>query len=313
MTYCVGIRLESGLVFLSDSRTNAGVDNFSTARKMTVFERDGERLLTVMSAGNLAVSQAVKQWLCEPPSGQADTLWTVGSMADAARIVGDAVRAVHARDAQALKEHGVEFNVTLILGGQIGNERPRLFCVYAAGNFIEAHSENCYFQIGESKYGKPILDRVVTPQTSLDEAAKCALISMDSTLKSNLSVGLPLDLLVYERDRLRITRFARIDENNLYFGMIRKSWGRRLRQIFAEIDDPSWEAASDDVMQEGRLPIASEDQTAPVLVRPPAARPSSVHPAAHAPGSIPTERGTPRQTLAGTPGSSASASITPKP
>jgi putative proteasome-type protease len=163
-----------------------------------------------------------------------------------------------------LKDFGVEFNVSIIFGGQIGAERPRLFNVYAAGNHIEAHSENCFFQIGESKYGKPILDRVITPQTTLDEAAKCVLISMDSTLKSNLSVGLPLDLLVYERDSLRMSRFTQIDESNRYFAMIRGTWGKRLRQIFSEIEDPSWEAAGDALVEAGRISIADSGAATPV-------------------------------------------------
>jgi len=158
--------------------------------------------------------------------------------------VGEAVRTVYHRDAQALQEQNVEFNVNLIFGGQIAGERCRLFQIYSAGNFIEATQECPYFQIGESKYGKPTLDRVLRPDSSLDEAAKSALISMDSTLRSNISVGLPLDLLVYEADSLRVTRFASIDENNAYFNMIRTTWGDRLRQVFAEIPNPVWTDAS---------------------------------------------------------------------
>ena len=161
-------------------------------------------------------------------------------MHEAAQIVGDAVRDVYARDAAALKNFDVEFNVSIVFGGQIGTERCRLFQVYAAGNFIEAHAENTYFQIGESKYGKPIVDRVVTQSTSLDEAAKCALISMDSTLRSNVSVGLPLDLLVYEANTLAVTRFSAIGADNQYFSMIHNTWGKRLKQVFQEIPDPSW-------------------------------------------------------------------------
>jgi putative proteasome-type protease len=268
MTYCIGIRLKAGLVFLSDTRTNAGVDNFSSARKMTVFERSGERLLVLMTAGNLAISQSVKQILCESLDDRPN-LWNATTMAQAVQIVGQAVRDVHTRDAQSLKEFGVEFNISIIFGGQIGGERPRLYCVYSAGNFIEAHSENCFFQIGESKYGKPILDRVIAPETSLDEAAKCALISMDSTLKSNLSVGLPLDLLVYERDRLRMTRHSLIDENNRYFAMIRSTWGRKLRQAFADIESPSWETAGDALLEGGALSIGDEDKRRPICAKPP--------------------------------------------
>lgn len=166
-------------------------------------------------------------------------------MFEATRRVGAAVRAVYHREAEALHEQGVDFNVSLIFGGQIGAERCRLFQVYSAGNFIEAGSECPYFQIGEAKYGKPILDRVLRPDTSLDEAAKCALISMDSTLRSNISVGLPLDLLVYDTNALRVTHFASIDEHNEYFRMIRGTWGERLRQVFAEIPDPLWASPED--------------------------------------------------------------------
>ncbi|XQM33335.1 Proteasome-type protease [Cupriavidus sp. H19C3] len=242
MTYCVAMRLDAGLVFLSDSRTNAGVDAISTARKMTVFEEPGDRVMVLMTAGNLAISQSVRQVLAEGRD-EKRSLWTARDMFEAATIVGDAVRTVHKRDAHALRDAGIEFNVSLIFGGQIRGERVRLFNIYAAGNFVEATPENCYFQIGEAKYGKPIIDRVVHPSLPLGEAAKCALISMDSTLKSNISVGLPLDLLVYESDALRVTRFANIDEKNAYFRMIRDTWGQRLRQVFGEICNPEWDAS----------------------------------------------------------------------
>jgi putative proteasome-type protease len=241
MTYCVAMCVDEGLVFLSDTRTNAGVDHVSTARKMTVFEQPGERVLVLLGAGNLSLTQAVVHALGEPAAAERPTLWNVPTMADAARVVGQAVRDVHQREAQALQEFGVDFNCSFILGGQIAaGGRPHLYMVYAAGNFIESSAVNPYFQIGESKYGKPIIDRVLTPATPLDEAAKCALVSMDSTLRSNLSVGLPLDLLVYEQDALRVTRFVSIDQDNDYFGMIHRTWGERLRQVFGEIPDPDW-------------------------------------------------------------------------
>ncbi|HEY9275165.1 MULTISPECIES: proteasome-type protease [Achromobacter] len=240
MTYCVAARLDSGLVFLADSRTNAGVDQISVFRKMTVFERPGDRVMVLMSSGNLAVSQAVLNALARQHDEGGETVWNAPDMFEATRRVGAAVRDVYHREAPALREQGVDFNVNLIFGGQIGAERCRLFQVYSAGNFIEAGQECPYFQIGEAKYGKPILDRVLRPDTSLDEAAKCALISMDSTLRSNISVGLPLDLLVYDTHALRVTHFASIDEHNEYFRMIRGTWGERLRQVFAEIPDPLW-------------------------------------------------------------------------
>ncbi|HZV67318.1 MAG TPA: peptidase [Telluria sp.] len=245
MTYCIGMRLDAGLVFLSDSRTNAGVDQVGTFRKMSVYENPGERMMVLMTAGNLSISQGVRQLVSEHVGEDGMTIWNAPTMYEAARILGDAVRTVHKRDAESLQEFGVDFNISIIFGGQIKGERCRLFQVYSAGNFIESHNENTYFQIGEAKYGKPIVDRVVTPATGLDEAAKCALISMDSTLRSNISVGLPLDLLVYENERLAVTRFVTIDDKNQYFQMIRTSWGRQLKTVFEGIADPVWDAAPD--------------------------------------------------------------------
>ncbi|MBC8742580.1 putative proteasome-type protease [Paraburkholderia sp. UCT70] len=245
MTYCVAMAVNDGLVFLSDTRTNAGVDHISTARKMSVFEQPGERMLVLLGAGNLSITQAVLHELSEPADASEPTLWSVPTMADAARVVGSAVRRVHEREAEAMQKFGVDFNCSFILGGQIAGNRMRLFMIYAAGNFIEASAVNPYFQIGEAKYGKPIIDRVLTPSTPLDEAAKSALISMDSTLRSNLSVGLPLDLLVYEKDALRVTRFVSIDRDNAYFDMLHRTWGERLRQVFAEIPDPDWQQSLD--------------------------------------------------------------------
>lgn len=237
------MRLDAGLVFLADSRTNAGVDQVGTFRKMSVFENPGDRVMVLMTAGNLSISQAVRQLVAEHVGEDGMSIWTAPNMYEAARILGEAVRTVHKRDAQTLAEFGVDFNISIIFGGQIRGERCRLFQVYAAGNFIESHNENTYFQIGEAKYGKPILDRVITPRTSLDDAAKCALISMDSTLRSNISVGLPLDMLVYDDASLAVTHFATIDEKNQYFQMLRSSWGEQLKAVFEGIDAPVWDAA----------------------------------------------------------------------
>lgn len=239
------MRLDAGLVFLSDSRTNAGVDQVSTARKMQVYEHPGERMMVLMTAGNLSISQSIRELLGSHVGTSGFTIWTAPGMYEAARIVGEVVRLVHARDAKALAEFGIDFNVGMIFGGQVRGEPCRLFQVYSAGNFIESHNQASYFQIGEAKYGKPIIDRVVSPSTPLDEAAKCALISMDSTLRSNVSVGLPLDLLVYENNALAVTQFATIDEDNQYFRMIRRTWGQQLKSIFEGIDAPVWNAASD--------------------------------------------------------------------
>jgi putative proteasome-type protease len=237
------MRLDAGLVFLSDSRTNAGVDQIGTARKLSVFENPGERMMVMMTAGNLSISQSIRELVSDHVNADGSSIWNAPNMYEAARILGEAVRKIHQREAAALAEFGIDFNVSIIFGGQIKGERCRLFQIYSAGNFIESHNENCYFQIGEAKYGKPILDRVITPATSLDDAAKCGLISMDSTLRSNISVGLPLDLLVYETNSLAVTRFVTIDEKNQYFQMIRSTWGGQLKSVFDSIEAPVWSAA----------------------------------------------------------------------
>ena len=249
MTYCVAIKLDAGLVFLSDSRTNAGLDQISTFRKMIVYEKPDDRFMVLLSAGNLSISQSVREilqieQLKETEDSEPITIWNAKSMFDAARVLGSAVRHVYDRDAQALKQSGVDFNVSLIFGGQIKGEGMRLFQMYSAGNFIEATPETPYFQVGESKYGKPVLDRVLMPSLPLDEAAKCALVSMDSTLKSNLSVGLQLDLVVYEVDRLESDKVVCIDSDNPYFQMLHGNWGDKLRQVFDSIEDPVWDGGA---------------------------------------------------------------------
>lgn len=242
MTYCVAMRLDAGMVFLSDSRTNAGVDHISTFRKMQFFERPGERVMVLMTAGNLSISQSIISLLRERMGlSEGISLHTVPNMFEAARHVGDCVREIHRRDAEALQASGVEFNASLIFGGQIAGEELRLFQVYSAGNFIEATRETPYFQIGEAKYGKPIIDRVIHRKTSLNEAAKCALVSMDSTIRSNLSVGMPLDLLVYERDALKVGHHALISSDNTYYNEIRAGWGERLSAAFRELPNPDWD------------------------------------------------------------------------
>ena len=248
MTYCVAVKLNAGLVFLSDSRTNAGLDQISTFRKMIVYEKPGERFMCLLSAGNLSISQSVREilqveQLKDPETDEAITIWNAKSMFDAARVLGAAVRHVYERDGESLKRAGVDFNVSMIFGGQVAGEGMRLFQVYSAGNFIEATAETPFFQIGESKYGKPVLDRVITPNTPLDEAAKCVLVSMDSTLKSNLSVGLPLDLVVYEADQLQSDRIVCIDDNNPYFRMLHDTWGQKLREVFDGIEHPTWDGS----------------------------------------------------------------------
>ncbi|MDZ4355350.1 MAG: peptidase, partial [Variovorax sp.] len=179
--------------------------------------------------------------------GEPITIWNARSMFDAARVLGSAVRHVYERDGDSLQRAGVEFNVSMIFGGQVQGEGMRLFQVYSAGNFIEATTETPFFQVGESKYGKPVLDRVIAPETPLDEAAKCVLVSMDSTLKSNLSVGLPLDLVVYEANQLQSDKITCIDNDNPYFRMLHNTWGQKLRDVFDSIEDPTWDDAHTDV------------------------------------------------------------------
>jgi putative proteasome-type protease len=208
--------------------------------------------MVLLSAGNLSISQSVRELLQvetlrENAESDPLTIWNADSMFDAARVLGETVRHVYDRDAEALKNAGVEFNVNLIFGGQIRGEGMRLFQVYSAGNFIEATPESPYFQIGEYKYGKPVLDRVITPETGLDEAAKCALVSMDSTMKSNLSVGPPLDLVVYEANRFETDKIVCIDMQNPYYRMVHTSWGQKLREVFDSLDDPVWDDAHTDI------------------------------------------------------------------
>jgi putative proteasome-type protease len=244
--------VDTGLVMLSDSRTNAGVDQVSTYRKMFTFVRPGERAMVLMSAGNLATTQAVVNLLTETKAaepteaddpgrtGSAATLLTADDMFDAARVVGSALREIYRRDAKALESQGHEFNASFILGGQIRGQLPRLFHIYSAGNFIEATTDTNYFQLGESKYGKPIIDRVISRSSSLSQAAKCALVSMDSTIRSNLSVGLPLDLAIIKRDECRLHTHLSIDGDNPYFSLIRRRWGEALQEVFSELPNPSW-------------------------------------------------------------------------
>jgi len=242
MTYCVALRLEAGMIFASDSRTNAGVDQVASFTKMRVYEKPDDRVLVTLTSGNLAMTQGVIDLLDrQARAAEATrTLWNVDSLYDAAQLVGEALREMHHRDADFLARSNIEAHAELIVGGQIAGERPRLFHVYSQGNFIEATEETPYFQLGESKYGKPILDRVISPATPQREAAKCVLISFDSTMKSNISVGLPIDLLWYPKDSLRVGLRHRIREGDPYFTMLRARWAGGIRRIFAELPEPDW-------------------------------------------------------------------------
>ena len=238
MTYAVAVRLQRGLVFGADTRTNAGIDNVSQFRKLHFWRRIGDRVLVLLTAGNLAVSQSVISTINEQlsPEVPADrpTLMNVSSMYRAARLVGSAVREVRAIDGPSLD---ADNSVSCILGGQVGDEAPRLFQIYDEGNFIEATDDTPYLQIGEHKYGKPILDRVLHPEMRLGEVAKLILLSFDATLRSNLSVGMPIDLLLYERDTLDVRRVQRIDENNDYYRKLSNQWAKALRAAVASMDE----------------------------------------------------------------------------
>lgn len=241
MTYCVALNLAEGLVLASDTRTNAGVDHIATFAKMSVFEQPGRAVIVLMSAGNLATTQSVLSLLRQRvgEDGQPDIL-QVPSLYEAAVRVGELLREVIARDSGQQAASGIDFGSSFLLAGQIAGEAARLFNIYPQGNFIEATRDTPYFQIGEAKYGKPIIDRVVSHATSLREAAKCVLISFDSTIRSNLSVGLPIDLMIYRRDTLRIETKLRVCENDAYYQMIRQSWSQGLRDTFARLADPDW-------------------------------------------------------------------------
>ncbi|HEX4525073.1 MAG TPA: peptidase [Casimicrobiaceae bacterium] len=234
--------LEAGMIFAADSRTNAGVDQIGRFSKLRVFVREGDRVVVTLSSGNLSMTQSALNIL-EQRARSGDSqlqLWNAPSMFDIARLVGDALREVKTRDGPYLLQNNIDSHATFIVGGQVRGEPPRLFEVYSEGNFIEATADTCYFQIGESKYGKPVIDRVITRGTSLQEATKCTIVSFDSTMRSNISVGLPIDLAVYETDGLRLKLQKRIEESDPYFQMIHTQWGEGLRRVFAELPNPEW-------------------------------------------------------------------------
>jgi putative proteasome-type protease len=242
VTYCVGVKLDEGMVFASDTRTHAGVDDYSRFCKMTVFERAGDRVIVLLSSGNLAGTQAVIGVLnqrCAEGSGSAN-LWTAQTMFDGATLVADAMRDIERRDGKFLEQSDISFNASFIVGGQIAGEPMRLFRIYAEGNFIEAGIETPFLQTGETKYGKPIIDRVITRSTPLADAAKCVLVSFDSTMRSNLSVGMPIDLICYERDSLEVRMRRRFEEGDAYFTALRNEWSEGTRRVFRELPDLRW-------------------------------------------------------------------------
>jgi putative proteasome-type protease len=246
MTYCIGVLLNDGIVLASDSRTHAGVDNFATFCKMTVFERTDDRVIVLLSSGNLAGTQSVITTLKQrgERDGDAASIWNARTMFDVAVLVSNAVRDVERRDAPPLAETPNPFNASFIIGGQIRGEPLRLFRTFAEGNFIEAGPDTPFFQTGETKYGKPIIDRVITPFTNLGDAMKCILVSFDSTMRSNLSVGMPIDLVCVERDSLRSGVRHRFEQDDAYFIGLSKEWRDGVREVFRRLpavpDEPSY-------------------------------------------------------------------------
>jgi putative proteasome-type protease len=242
MTYCVALNLDAGLVFASDSRTNAGVDNIARFEKMRVFNKDGDRVIVTLSAGNLSVTQNAQSLLDlrarNDPKGL--NIWNAKSLFEVAGLVGEAMREVRARDEFFLREKNIDASASFIVGGQIAGETPRLFLVYSEGNFIESSTDTPFVQIGEIKYGKPILDRIIRRDSSLSDAVKCTLVSFDSTIRSNISVGAPIDLLVYETDSLRVQHKRRLEENDAYLQSIRDGWETGLRSAFDHLPSNGW-------------------------------------------------------------------------
>ncbi|QKX18605.1 peptidase [Microbulbifer sp. YPW1] len=235
MTYCIAMRLNEGLVFASDTRTNAGVDQVASFRKMHLFQQSGERCFTLLTSGNLATSQnLISRLQIQIEENEEHNLFTVGSLFRAAELIGEQVKSIISHNAQGQQNAGVDFGSHILFGGQIRGEAPRLFHIYPEGNFIEATEDTPYLQIGESKYGKPILDRIIHYDTGLNQAVKCALISFDSTMHSNLSVGMPLDIAVYRNDALELS-MERIEADDDYFNRLRQSWSAGIKLLFDDM------------------------------------------------------------------------------
>lgn len=248
MTYCVGILVKEGLVMLADTRTNAGLDNIATYRKLHIFERPGEFVAALATAGNLSISQSIvshlREGLEDPATGTRQRLAEQTSLFESAQLVGRAIRKVYETDGTALEQHAAAFEVSLILGGQMKGREPRLFMLYRAGNFIEATPDTPFVQIGEHKYGKPILDRAVTYDTELYDALKLALVSMDSTMRSNIGVGLPVDLVVLRRHALVWEVNRRIEPAEPYFHDLRERWSYALKKAHMAIPRPPYGPAA---------------------------------------------------------------------
>lgn len=241
MTYCVALKIGAGLVFASDSRTNAGVDQVASFRKLRHFVRPGERAVVILSSGNLSITQsAINQLEQRGRHASPASFWDAQSMFDIATQLGECLRDVRERDGPYLMRNNIDISANFILGGQVAGEAPRLFLVYAEGNFIEATEATPFFQIGETKYGKPIIDRVIHNDTSMMDAIKCVLVSFDSTMRSNISVGMPIDLACYQAGQLDIAQVYHIEPGDPYFNAISQRWSEGLRGVFASLPDPDW-------------------------------------------------------------------------
>lgn len=241
MTYCVAIAVEDGLVFASDSRTNAGVDNVATYGKMYTFGIDGDRQFVILTSGNLATSQGViAQMKQDIKNGEEESLFTVNGVGDAAEYLGRVLRGHHSKHGEAVAQAGFSPDATFIIGGQVGDRGPKVYMVYPQGNYITTSVQTPFLQIGEFKYGKAILDRVVHWDTDLDEAARCALVSIDSTMRSNASVGPPLELLCYQRDSLRLDRYLLLHEDDPYLAEVKRSWNENIVRAFRALPHFEW-------------------------------------------------------------------------
>lgn len=245
MTYCCGILVRDGLVMVADTRTNAGLDNIATFRKLHIFEKPGERVLMLATAGNLSVTQGVVNFIADgfenPDTGEIESVMNTPDMLHTVHLIGRAVRRSRMEAYNSVEQSaGVSFDVSLLLGGQIAGSAPRLFMIYTAGNSIECTPDTNYLQIGEHKYGKPILDRAVNFETDIYEALKIGLISMDSTIRSNLTVGLPIDIALMRRDALRLEVSTRIDSSDEYFRDLRERWSKALRAAHMAIPPPPY-------------------------------------------------------------------------
>ena len=244
MTYCVGILVEEGMVVIADTRTNAGLDNIATFRKLKVINQPGDRVIALATAGNLAVSQSVTSLLTEglvnPDTEELETIHSTPTMFKSAQLIGRAIREVYRLDGRMLEQKNLSFDVTMLLGGQIAGGRMQMFMIYSAGNFIEATQDTPYLQIGEHKYGKPILDRSVNYKTTIPDALKIGLISMDSTMRSNLGVGMPIDFMVMTKDRIVPDLIHRIEPGEPYFHDLRERWSAALRKAHQDIPRPPY-------------------------------------------------------------------------